>query len=61
MVRTMCGVQLNDKKRVKDIMQVLGLKETMDYLPIANSVHRYGHVLRRKDNHILGRALQFEV
>ena len=28
---------------------------------MANSVHWYGHVLRREDGHILRRALHFEV
>ena len=32
----MCGVQLNDRKRSKDLM--LGLKETIDQLAMANSV-----------------------
>ena len=30
MVRAMCGVQLNDRKRFLDLMFMLGLKETMD-------------------------------
>ena len=28
---------------------------------MANSVHWYGHVLRREDGHIVRRALDFEV
>ena len=27
---------------------------------MANSVHWYGHVLRREDSHVLKRALEFE-
>ena len=42
-------------------MLMLGLKETMDELAMANSVCWYGHVLRREDGHILRRALDFEV
>ena len=38
-----------------------GLNETMDQLAMANSVHWYGHVLRREDGHVLRRALDFEV
>ena len=45
MVRAMCGVQLNDRKIFADFM--LGLNETIDLLAMANSVHWYGHVLRR--------------
>ena len=40
---------------------MLGLKETIDQLAMANSVHWYGHVLRREDGHVLRRALDFEV
>ena len=42
-------------------MFMQGLKETMDQLAMANSVHWYGHVMRREDGHVLRRALDFEV
>ena len=29
------------------------LNNTIDQLPMASSVHWYGHVLRRKDGHVL--------
>ena len=38
MVRAMCGVQLKDIKRSTDLMFMLGLKETIDQLAMANSV-----------------------
>ena len=60
-VREMCGIQLNDIKRSMDLIFMLGLKETMDQLDMANSVRWYGHVLRREDGHVLRRALYFEV
>ena len=47
MVRAMCGVQLKDIKKSMDLMFMLGWKETMDQLTMANSVCWYGHVLRR--------------
>ena len=37
-MRSMCGVQLNDRKQSKDVMQMLGLTEVMDQLAMANSV-----------------------
>ena len=40
---------------------MLGLKKSIDQLAMANSVHWYGHVLRREDGHVLRRALDFEV
>ena len=47
MVREMCGEQLKDRKRSKDLM--LGLNKTIDQL------------LRREDGCVLKRALDFEV
>ena len=49
-VRVICGVQLKDRKRSMDLIFTLGLKETIDQLAMANSVHLYGHVLRRALN-----------
>ena len=60
MVRVMCGVQLEDRKRSMDLMLMLGLNETTYKLVIANSVRWYGHVLRREDGHVM-RTLYFEV
>ena len=45
MVRAMCGVQLLDRKRCKDLMLMSGLDETIDQLVMANSVRWYGYVL----------------
>ena len=47
MVREMCGVQLKDRRRSADLMFMLGLCETTVRLAMANSVHWYGHVLKR--------------
>ena len=59
-VRAMCGVQLKDRKRSMDLMLMLGLKETIDQLAMANSVSWYGHVLS-EDGHVLRRVLGLEV
>ena len=32
MLRTMCGVQLKDRKRTRDLLLTLGLNDTMDQL-----------------------------
>ena len=47
MVRTMCGIQLKDRKQSTDLMFMLGLNETMHQLAVTNSVRWYGHVLMR--------------
>ena len=39
----------------------LGLKETVVQMAKANGVRLYGHVLRRDDEHVLRKALEFEV
>ena len=57
----MCGVQLKDRKRSRDLMLVFVLNETMDHLAMASSVCRHGHVLRREDGHVLTRSLDFKV
>ena len=60
MVRPMCGVQLKDRNKSSDLMFMLGFNETIDQLAMANSVRRYGHVLRREDGHVKSRALDLE-
>ena len=61
MVRAMCGAKLMEKKRTDDIMEKLGLKETVVEMEMANGVRLYGHVLRRDDGHVLRKAVEFEV
>ena len=61
MVRAMCGVQLKDRKGSADFVFMLGLKEAIDQLAMANSIRWYGHVLNREDGHVLRRVLDFEV
>ena len=61
MARAMSVVQIKDRKRSTDLIFMLGLKETIDQLAIANSIRWHGHVLRREDGYILRRALDFEV
>ena len=44
-----------------DLILMLNLNETINQLAMANSVHWYGHVLRREDGYVLRRALVFAV
>ena len=58
----MCdSAKLMEKKRTEDLMEMLGLKETMVQMTKVNGVRWYGHVLRRDDGHVLRKALEFEV
>ena len=61
MVRAVCGVQFKDGMKYMDLMFMLCLNEAIDRLAVANSIHWYGHVLRREDGHVLRMALGFEV
>ena len=51
--RAMCGAKLIEKKRTEDLMEMLGLKETVAQMAKVNGVRWYGHVLRRDDGHVL--------
>ena len=44
-VRSMCGVKLEErKKKMEDLMEMLGLKETLDRMAKANRVRWYGQL-----------------
>ena len=57
----MCGVKTMEKKRTEDLIEMLGLKETLVQMAKANGVRWYKHVLRRDDGHVMRKALEFEV
>ena len=61
MVRAMSGAKLMEKKRKEDLMEMLGLKETVVQMAKANGVRSYAHALRRDDGHLLRKVLEFEV
>ena len=60
-VRSMCGVKLVDRKKMENLMEILGLKETSDRMAKANGVRWYGHVIGRDDDNILKKAMVMEV
>ena len=61
MVRSMCGVKLVDRKNTEELMEMLGLKETLDRMAKANGARWCGHVVKRDDNDILKKAMMLEV
>ena len=61
MVRSMRGVKLVDRKKMENLMEMLGLKETLDRMAKANGVRWYGHVIRRDDDNILKKPMMLEV
>ena len=44
-----------------NLLLMFGLNETTGQLTISNTVHWYGHVLRREDGHVLRRGMEIEV
>ena len=61
MVRSMSGVKLLNRKKMEDLMEMLGLKETLDGMAKASGVRWYGHVIRRDDGNILKKAMMMKV
>ena len=61
MMRAMCGVKLKEKKNTKELMNMLGIAETIDMVAKGNGVRWYGHVLRRDEKDVLKKALNFKV
>jgi hypothetical protein len=61
MVRSMCGVKLTDRRKTDELMEMLGMEESVERLAKANGVRWYGHVLRRDELHPLRKALDFSV
>ena len=47
--------------RTVDLMEMLGLIETVVQMTKVNGVRWYRHVLRRDDGHVLRKALEFQV
>ena len=61
MVRSMCEVKLVDRKNTEELMEMLGLKKTLDRIAKANGVRWYGHVIRRDDDNVLKKAMMMEM
>ena len=45
----MCGTKLMEKERTEDLMEMLGLKETVVQMAKGNGLRWYRHVLRKDD------------
>ena len=61
MVRSMCEVKLVDRKNMEELIELLGLKETLDRMAKANGVRWYEHVITRDDDNTLKKAMMLEV
>ena len=61
MIRAMCGVKLLDRRDSEELMDMLGIKESLDRMTKASSMRWYDHVLRKEDKNVIVTALNFEV
>ena len=59
-MRSMCGLKLVNRKNNEELMEMLGLKETLKKIAKTNGVRWYGHVVRRDDDNVQKRALMLE-
>ena len=57
----MCGVKLLDRRNSEELMDMFGIKESLDRMAKASSVLWYGHVLRKEHENVIMKALKFEV
>ena len=61
MVRAMCGVKLTDRKNTKDMMDMLGLKQTIHKMAKASGERWLGHVLRKEAGDVVRNGLEVNV
>ena len=60
MIRWMCGVKLNDRKKSKELRELLGL-ETVSMMIKKSRSRWFGHVERKDDNDWIKRCTTWEV
>ena len=61
MIRSMYGIKLLDQRNREELMGMLGINESLDRMAKASSMRWYGHVLRKEDENVIVKALNFEV
>ena len=61
MIRAMCGVKLLDQRNSEELLDMLGIKESLDRMAKASSIWWYSHVLRKEDENVVVKAFKFEV
>ena len=57
----MCGVQLVDRKNTKELMERIGLKDTIVEVVRRSGLRWLGHVLRKRDDEGVKRVWNLEV
>ena len=60
MIRAMCGVELIEKRSSEELVELLGLEETLHRLNKTKRIRWYWDVLRRDSDDVLRRALDLK-
>ena len=60
MIRAMRGVKLLDQRNSEELMDMLGIKESLDRMAKASSIPWYGYVLKKEEN-VIVKASKLEV
>ena len=60
-IRAMCGVKLLDRRNSEELMDMLGIKKSLDRMAKPSSMRWYGHVSRKEDENAIVTALKLEV
>ena len=60
MIRWMCGVKLNERKKSEELREVLGL-EPVSLIIKKSRLRWFGHVERKDDNDWVKRCIRWEV
>ena len=61
MIRAMCGVKLFDQENSEELMDMLGMKKSLDRMAKASCMRWCSHVLRKEDKKVIVKAMKFEV
>ena len=61
MVRVMFGAKLADRQNTEDMIDMLGLNQTIVKMAKANGVKWMGHVLKKEDGDVVRNASEFNV
>ena len=57
LIRAMCGVKLIDRRNSEELMDMLGIKKSLDRMAKASNTWWYGHVLRKEDENVIVKVL----
>jgi len=60
MIRWMCGVKLNDRKKSEELQELLGL-ESVSSMTKMSTLRWFGHVERKDDNDWVKRCVTWKV